>query len=118
MIRVRGPAGVNGLGWLTWRPIDGSAPERTWMFAPALRRVRALSAAQRADGVAALAISIDDGSCFDGRLESFTWSVIGRQDILAPIVAATPLVLLRQRSAALDQDLRGDWFTVVTLTSH
>jgi hypothetical protein len=88
---VRSPLDVNGLGWLTRRPIDGSAPERTWMYVPALRRVRALQPVQRADGIAGLAVSLDDQGCFDGRLESFTWKVIGQQDVLAPIVAAAPL---------------------------
>lgn len=91
MTMVQNPFDLKGLSWLTSRPMDGGAPDQTWQYLPSIRRVRKLSEAQRGDPLLGIQLSLDDYGCFAGRLEAFVWKVIGFQDVLAPIVSATPL---------------------------
>ena len=53
-----------------------------WAFVPALRRVRAVSPANRSDGYLGSDISGDDGFFFDGKPEDFEWKMIGKRDAL------------------------------------
>ena len=49
---------------------------------PALRRVRAVSPANRSDGFLGSDMSQDDGPFFDGKPEDFTWTLKGEADQL------------------------------------
>ena len=51
-----------------------------WAFVPALRRVRAVSPANRSDGYLGSDISGDDGFFFDGKPEDFEWKLVGKRD--------------------------------------
>ena len=53
---------------------------RTWEIN--LRRVRAVSPANRSDGYLGSDISGDDGFFFDGKPEDFEWKLIGKRDAL------------------------------------
>ena len=81
-ILVKAPADLNGTQALTWRYRDPSKRDSTWSYVPALRRVRAVSPANRSDGFLGSDMSQDDGPFFDGKPEDFTWTLKGEVDQL------------------------------------
>jgi len=76
------PADLSGTASLTWRYRDPAKRDSVWAFVPALRRVRAVSPANRSDGYLGSDISGDDGFFFDGKPEDFEWKLVGRRDAL------------------------------------
>jgi hypothetical protein len=74
------PADLEGTASLTWRYRDADKRDSVWAFVPALRRVRAVSPANRSDGYLGSDISGDDGFFFDGKPEDFEWKLVGRRD--------------------------------------
>lgn len=76
------PADLQGTASLTWRYREAGKRDSVWAFVPALRRVRAVSPANRSDGYLGSDISGDDGFFFDGKPEDFEWKLVGRRDAL------------------------------------
>ena len=76
------PADLNGTAALTWRYRDSEKRDSSWAYVPALRRVRAVSPANRSDGFLGSDMSQDDGQFFDGKPEDFTWTLKGDSDQL------------------------------------
>ena len=76
------PADLQGTASLTWRYRDADKRDSVWAYVPALRRVRAVSPANRSDGYLGSDISGDDGFFFDGKPEDFTWELVGKRDAL------------------------------------
>jgi len=79
---VKSPADVNGTAALTWRYRDPGKRDSSWTYVPALRRVRAISPANRSDGFLGSDFAQDDGNFFEGKPEDFTWKLIGEADQL------------------------------------
>lgn len=79
---VRSPADVNGIVSLSWRYRGADRRDAIWTFVPALRRVRQVSPANRSDGFLGSDLTQDDGAYFDGKVEDFTWKLVGEQDLL------------------------------------
>jgi hypothetical protein len=79
---VTAPADLQGTVALTHRFRDPQQRDQVWSFVPALRRVRAVSPANRSDGFLGSDMSQDDGSYFDGKPEDFTWRLVGEGEIL------------------------------------
>jgi hypothetical protein len=69
------PADLNGTAALSWRYRDADKRDANWAYVPALRRVRAVSPANRSDGFLGSDMSQDDGEFFDGKVEDFTWTL-------------------------------------------
>ncbi len=76
------PADLNGVAALTWRYKDPGKHDSNWAYLPALRRVRAVSPANRSDGFLGSDMAQDDGPFFDGKIEDFTWRLVGEADQL------------------------------------
>jgi len=76
------PADLQGTAALSWRYKDPSKRDANWAYVPSLRRVRAVSPANRSDGFLGSDISQDDGNFFDGKPEDFTWRLVGHRDAL------------------------------------
>lgn len=76
------PTDLQGTASLSWRYRDANKRDSVWAFVPALRRVRAVSPANRSDGYLGSDISGDDGFFFDGKPEDFDWKLIGKRDAL------------------------------------
>jgi hypothetical protein len=76
------PVDLNGTASLSWRYRDPETRDSTWAFVPALRRVRAVSPANRSDGFLGSDMSQDDGPFFDGKAQDFTWALTGEVDQL------------------------------------
>ena len=74
---VKSPADLHGTAALTWRYLDPTKRDSSWSFVPALRRVRAVSPANRSDGFLGSDMSQDDGPFFDGKPEDFKWTLKG-----------------------------------------
>jgi hypothetical protein len=74
---VHTPADLHGTAALTWRYRDPTKRDSTWSYVPALRRVRAVSPANRSDGFLGSDMSQDDGPFFDGKPEDFVWTLKG-----------------------------------------
>jgi len=74
------PADLQGTASLTWRYRDAEKRDSVWAFVPALRRVRAVSPANRSDGYLGSDISGDDGFFFDGKPEDFEWKLVGKRE--------------------------------------
>ena len=79
---VLSPADVNGTAALTWRYRDPTKRDSAWTYVPALRRVRAVSPANRSDGFLGSDQAQDDGPFFDGKPEDFAWKLVGEVDQL------------------------------------
>src|SRR5262249_1545669 len=76
------PTDLYGTASLTWRYRDSDKRDSNWVYVPALRRVRAVSPANRSDGFLGSDMSQDDGPFFDGKPADFTWKLIGQKDML------------------------------------
>ena len=83
------PSDLKGTASLTWRYRDAEKRDSVWAYVPALRRVRAVSPANRSDGYLGSDISGDDGFFFDGKPQDFQWKMIGRRDALRVVDPAT-----------------------------
>lgn len=81
------PADLHGTASLTWRYRDPNKRDSNWAYVPALRRVRAVSPANRSDGFLGSDMSQDDGPFFDGKPEDFTWTYAGETEMFRIIDA-------------------------------
>jgi hypothetical protein len=74
------PADLQGTAALGYRFKDPTKRDLSWAYVPALRRVRAVSPANRSDGFLGSDQSQDDGFFFDGKPEDFEWRVVGHRE--------------------------------------
>ncbi len=74
---VQSPADVNGIVSLNWRFREPDKQDQAWTYVPALRRVRPINPANRADGFLGSDLSQDDGPYFDGKPEDFEFKLVG-----------------------------------------
>ncbi len=79
---VLGPADVAGVVSLAWRYQGAAKRDSIWSYVPAMRRVRQVSPANRSDGFLGSDMTQDDGPYFDGKVQDFTWRLVGEQDLL------------------------------------
>lgn len=79
---VTAPTDLQGTVALTHRFRDPARRDQAWTYVPALRRVRAVSPANRSDGFLGSDMSQDDGSYFDGKPEDFDWKLVGDGEML------------------------------------
>src|SRR5581483_2890976 len=75
------PADVNGTATLGWRFRDADKRDQNWAYVPALRRVRAVSPANRSDGVLGSDLAEDDGQYFDAKPEDFDFKLVGEREM-------------------------------------
>jgi hypothetical protein len=76
------PADLQGTAALSYRFKDPGKRDLSWAFVPALRRVRAVSPANRSDGFLGSDQSQDDGFFFDGKVEDFTWKFVAHREAM------------------------------------
>lgn len=76
------PADLQGTVALSYRYRDATKRDALWTYVPALRRVRAVSPANRSDGFLGSDLSQDDGNFFDAKPEDFRWKTIGIKEAL------------------------------------
>jgi hypothetical protein len=100
-VLVTAPADLHGSASLSWRFRGADQRDQSWIFVPALRRVRQVSPANRSDGFLGSDMSQDDGTFFDGKPEDFTWTLVGEREGL---VLADPASL----AGSVDRRCRPD----------
>lgn len=76
------PKDLFGTTALSWRFRDADKRDTLWAYVPAMRRVRAVSPANRSDGSLGSDMSQDDGPFFDGKVEDFDWKLVGERETL------------------------------------
>ena len=75
------PADLHGSATLGWRYKDPTHRDQLWAYVPALRRVRAVSPANRSDGIFGSEMTQDDGfNGFDAKPEEFTYKLVAVKD--------------------------------------
>lgn len=77
------PESVKNTMMLSYRFIDSSKPDDTYLYLPSMRRVLRAEATQRSTPVTGSTLSMDDFNCFDGRIPDFRYTLVAEQKILA-----------------------------------
>jgi len=84
------PAEVYGVMILEWVYLDPQRWNSLWMYVPELRRVRQLPPANGSDSLFGSDLAYDDPYLFSGKVQYFTWKLVGAQDALVPYVSTNP----------------------------
>src|SRR5207245_850478 len=74
------PNDLQGTAALGYRFKDPTKRDLSWAYVPALRRVRAISPANRSDGFLGSDQSQDDGFFFDGKPENCDCKIVGHKN--------------------------------------
>jgi len=90
------PAEVYGVMILEWVYLDPQRWNSLWMYAPELRRVRQLPPSDGSDSLFGSDLAHDDPYLFSGKVQYFTWKLVGAQDALVPYVSTNPQPLRRE----------------------
>jgi hypothetical protein len=79
------PFDLKGVGSVSFRYIDPSRQDDTWLYTPVIRRVRRLSSAQRSDALFGQDIDLDSFGGYAGQIPWFDWKLIGKKPMLASL---------------------------------
>ena len=90
------PAEVFGVMILEWVYLDPQRWNSLWMYVPEMRRVRQLPPANGSDSLFGSDLAYDDPFLFSGKVQYFTWKLVGAQDALVPYVSTEPKSLRRE----------------------
>src|SRR4030095_4678549 len=77
------PFDVKGVGFVSARYIDPAKSDDSWLYVPALRRVRRLSTAQRSDALFGQDTDVDSYGGYAGHIAWMDWKYLGEEEILA-----------------------------------
>jgi hypothetical protein len=89
------PQEVYGVITLEWVYLDPQRWNSLWSYVPELRRVRLVAAANGSDSLFGLDIAHDDPYLFSGKVQYFTWKLVGEQEALVPYTLPNPKLLRR-----------------------
>jgi Protein of unknown function (DUF1329) len=84
------PYDVVGIATLSWGYLDPDKWNSRWAYIPVIRRVRRLAASNASDGFLGSHWSPTDYGLFAGRIQYFTWKLIGSREALVPYTLPTP----------------------------
>ena len=90
------PAEVYGVMILEWVYLDPQRWNSLWMYVPELRRVRQLPPANGSDNLFGSDLAYDDPYLFSGKVQYFTWKLVGAQDALVPYISPELKLLQRE----------------------
>jgi hypothetical protein len=77
------PFDLKGVGTVSYRYLDPARQDDTWLYTPAIRRVRRLSSAQRSDALFGQDIDLDSFGGYAGQIPWFQWKLLGQKPMLA-----------------------------------
>jgi hypothetical protein len=83
------PSYVEGITTLTWRFGDARW-DSLWVYLPLSRRVRQATSANRSDSIGGSDVTLDDALVWAGKNQSFSWKLVGQQEILVPAMRLDP----------------------------
>jgi hypothetical protein len=92
-----------GVAVMTWRFRDPSKQDAVFGYAPAIRRVRRMSPADRSDAVFGSDMASDDAALYTGKTTAMEWKLLRRQEALLPFSYKDPGVI--------EQNEKGEWET-------
>lgn len=90
------PAEVYGVMILEWVYLDPQRWNSLWIYVPEVRRVRQLPPADGSDSLFGSDLAHDDPYLFSGKVQYFTWKLVGAQEALVPYVSTSPKLLRRE----------------------
>jgi hypothetical protein len=76
------PFDLKGVGAVTNRYIDPGKQDDSWLYLPALRRVRRLSTAQRSDALFGQDTDVDSYDGYAGHIAWMKWKYLGERDVI------------------------------------
>ncbi len=79
------PFDLKGVGGTSYRYLDPSKQDDTWLYLPSLRRVRRMSSAQRSDALFGQDIDVDSYGGYAGQIPWFEWKFLGEKPMLASL---------------------------------
>lgn len=79
------PFDLKGVGSVSYRYLDPARQDDTWLYTPAIRRVRRLSSAQRSDALFGQDIDMDSFGGYAGQTPWFEWKLLGSKPMLASL---------------------------------
>jgi len=79
------PFDLKGVGSISYRYLDPSRLDDTWLYVPMIRRVRRMSSAQRSDALFGQDIDMDSFGGYAGQIAWFDWKLIGEKPMLASL---------------------------------
>lgn len=85
------PFDVKGTKFVVERPLEATEEDQVNSYLPSQRRVRRLSAQERADVYMGSDMTIDDFEAFSGRVLDFDWKLLGEKDVLSVADTRKPL---------------------------
>ena len=94
---ARSPYDIAGSAIMTWRYFAPLKEDNTFAYLPAIRRVRRMSPGNRSDTLFGSDMSVDDASCFDGKVTSMEWKLLRKQDALLPYQLQSPGAACQER---------------------
>lgn len=77
------PFDLKGVGSISYRYLDPSRQDDTWLYVPTIRRVRRMSSAQRSDALFGQDIDLDSFGGYAGQVGWFDWKLLGQKPMLA-----------------------------------
>jgi hypothetical protein len=77
------PFDLKGVGALGYRYIDPARHDDSWLYLPAMRRVRRLSTAQRSDALFGQDTDVDSYGGYAGHIAWMEWKFLGEREIIA-----------------------------------
>jgi len=77
------PFDLKGVGSVSFRYVDPTRQDDTWLYTPTIRRVRRLSSAERSDALFGQDIDLDSFGGYAGQIPWFDWKLIGQKPMLA-----------------------------------
>jgi hypothetical protein len=81
--RVVHPFDIQGTNVLSWRYRD-ERPDNTFVYVPAIRRLRRMSPANRSDSYLGSDMCADDNWGYAGKVGAFDWKVVRKEETLLP----------------------------------
>ncbi len=104
LIAGMSPTDVYGVVTLEWVYLDPKRWNSLWAYVPELRRVRQLPAFGGSESLFGSDLAHDDPYLFSGKVQYFTWKLIGAQDALVPYTLPNPRELRQGERGYLLED--------------
>ena len=98
------PFEVKGTTFVIERPLDAHEEDQVNSYLPTERRVRRLSAQERADVFMGSDMTIDDFEGYSGRVLDFEWTYLGQRDVLSVVNARAPVQQMFGPSSRVPDD--------------
>jgi len=95
---ARSPYDIAGSAIMTWRYLAPQKEDNTFAYLPAIRRVRRMSPGNRSDTLFGSDMSVDDASCYDGKVTAMEWKVLRKQEALLPYNFKDPGLLVKNEA--------------------